>query len=100
MIPDQSCIGTVATLLPPPGRRKARFYFDVQIGSHIASDTEGEEHISLDSARREAAQVAAMLGHDKLRDEGSIVVIVRNAQQQICATATLSLRIEQFHDGG
>jgi len=74
----------------------ARYYFDIQVGSLVAIDTEGEDHPSLQSARAEAAQVAALVGRDRLRDEGSIVVIVRDEQLQVCLTATLSLRIESI----
>src|SRR4051794_3341800 len=67
MFPHRLSIGALANPPPPAGNgAMARYYFDIQVGSLVAIDTEGEDHPSLQSARAEAAQVAALVGRDRL----------------------------------
>jgi hypothetical protein len=70
-----------------------RFYFNVRDGSTFSPDEEGDELDGLDAAEREAAEVAAMLGRDRLpkRDARRVTVEVRNEHRQLALIVTVSM---------
>ena len=74
-----------------------RFYFDVREGTRFVPDNKGLEFDDLDAAEREAAEVAAEIGRDKLPRGGprDVTVEVRNEHGQRVLTATVSMHIDR-----
>ena len=70
-----------------------RFYFDFRDEAMFVPDEEGQELDSLDAAEREAAQVAAEIGRDRLPrgDSRRVTVEVRNEHRQRVVTVTVSM---------
>jgi hypothetical protein len=73
------------------------FYFDVREDTRFAPDEEGTNLPDIDAAEEEAAEVAALIGRDKLpsRNTRSVIVEVRNEYGQRVLTVTVTLDIDR-----
>ena len=71
------------------------YYFDVREKNRFVPDEEGTDLPDLDAAEREAAELAASIGRDRLPSSESrgIIVEVRNEHRQRVMTVTASLDI-------
>ena len=78
------------------------FYFDIRGDGSFFEDEEGSEHLDVDSAEREAAEVAAAIGRERLPEQraGSVIVEVRNEHGSRVLTATVSIHVDRREPPG
>ena len=72
-----------------------KYYFDIRKKGRFVPDEEGTDLPDMDAAEREAAELAASIGRDRLPSSESRAIIVeaRNEHRQRVMTVTASLDI-------
>jgi hypothetical protein len=72
-----------------------KYYFDIREKGRFVPDEEGTDLPDFEAAEREAAELAASIGRDRLpSSEGrAIIVEVRNQHRQRVMTVTVTLDI-------
>jgi hypothetical protein len=72
-----------------------KYYFDIREKGRFVADEEGTDLPDFEAAEREAAELAASIGRDRLPSSESraIIVEVRNQHRQRVLTVTVSLDI-------
>ena len=72
-----------------------KYYFDIREKGRFVPDEEGTDLPDMDAAEREAAELAASIGRDRLPSSESRAIIVeaRNEHRQRVMTVTASLDI-------
>ena len=73
------------------------FFFDIREDDAFFVDEEGSHHRDVDSAQREAAEVAAAIGRERFpeRGAGSVIIEVRNEDRERVLTATVTLHVDR-----
>jgi hypothetical protein len=74
-----------------------RFYFDIHDSAQVMRDDEGTELASSDAAVHAAARSAVEIGQSRVTrgETGSVVIEVRDDQNQQVCTVTASTRIDR-----
>jgi hypothetical protein len=72
-----------------------KYYFDIREKGRFVPDEEGTDLPDFEAAEREAAELAASIGRDRLpsSENRAIIVEVRNQHRQRVMTVTVSLDI-------
>ena len=72
-----------------------KYYFDIREKGRFVPDEEGTDLLDFEAAEREAAELAASIGRDRLpsSENRAIIVEVRNQHRQRVMTVTVSLDI-------
>ena len=90
-----SILNRLAAPLPPNWRKMPKYYFDIREKGRFVPDEERTDLPDMDAAEREAAELAASIGRDRLPSSESRAIIVeaRNEHRQRVMTVTASLDI-------
>jgi hypothetical protein len=72
-----------------------KYYFDIREKGRFVPDEEGTDLPDFEAAEREAAELAASIGRDRLpsSENRAIIVEVKNQHRQRVMTVTVSLDI-------
>ena len=79
----------------PINRTMPKYYFDIREKGRFVADEEGTILPDFEAAEREAAELAASIGRDRLPsgESRAVIVEVRNEYRQRVITVTVSLDI-------
>ena len=74
------------------------YYFDFRDGTGLLRSDEGFEHPDIESAEREAMEVAAGIGRDRFpQGDQSITVEVKDGRGKRVTAVTVTLHVERWH---